>query len=350
MTMPPMHASDSILRLVPSDPRWMSFLDANTDINIFYHPVWMQLMAECYGYRSCVLALAGNEGELAAGIPLMEVSPINGRRWVSLPFSDYCHPLSKDESALKVFTDQILRSAESEKIPILDLRGMYPAHPSLHSYSNHVIHKLDLAPGSNAVWERVHAMHRRNVRIAKENDVEIVFGDKAEHMAEFYRLHLLTRRRQGVPIQPWKFFMHLKKLLLDQGCGFILLAYKNQRCIAGAIFLHWKDTLTYKYGASTEDSLNYRPNNLIMWTAIQRACEQGFRYFDMGRTDLGNKGLRMFKSRWGAVEIPLVYSSSKTNPNHAVEGRLARYMHFVIQKSPAWVCRFSGELLYRHFG
>jgi hypothetical protein len=70
----------------------------------------------------------------------------------------------------------------------------------------------------------------------------------------------------------------------------------------------------------------------------------------MGITDLGNDGLRSFKSNWGAVEAPLFYSSLKTNSDHAVEGRLADYMHLVIQKSPSWVCRLSGELLYRYFG
>jgi CelD/BcsL family acetyltransferase involved in cellulose biosynthesis len=344
-----MHDSDSLLKLNPSDPLWTSFLDANTDINIFYHPAWLQLMTECYGYRSFVLALADATGGLSVAVPLMEVSsPLTGRRWISLPFSDYCRPLSKDESSLKDFTGQVVRLVESEQVPVLELREMYPAHPSLHTYSNHVMHKLDLSPGYDATWKGVHAMHRRNVRVALDNGVEVICGDKTEHMAEFYRLHLHTRRRQGVPIQPWKFFVSMKKLLLDQGNGFLLLAYKNQRCIAGALYLHWKDTLTYKYGASTEDSLKYRPNNLIMWTAIQRACEQGYRYFDMGRTDLANGGLRTFKSRWGAVEIPLAYSS--TNSTHATEGRLAHYMHFVIKKSPSWVCRLSGELLYRHFG
>jgi hypothetical protein len=346
-----MQTSNLILQIPPSDPRWASFLDSQTDINIFYHPAWMELMARCYGYHPFVLALADEQDTFAAGIPIMEVdSPINGRRWVSLPFSDFCHPLSKNESTLKLFTEQILSSAESLGVPVLELRGAYPLHKSLDMQSNYVIHKLDLMPGTKRVWDAVHSMHRRNVRIATENRVEIVQGGTKQHMAEFYHLHLLTRRRQGIPVQPWKFFMEIKRLLLDTGNGFLLLAYRDQQCIAGAVFLHWKDTCTYKYGASRDDSLNYRPNNLIMWTAIQRACEQGFRYFDMGRTDLDNTGLRQFKSRWGAKEIPLVYSSLRKNPSRGAEGGFARYMHFVIQNSPIWVCRVTGELLYRHFG
>jgi CelD/BcsL family acetyltransferase involved in cellulose biosynthesis len=343
-----MHTSVSILKLEPSDPTWASFLDTQVDINIFYHPAWMQLLKECYGYRPFILALTESTGGLIAGVPLMEVAnPITGKRWVSLPFSDYCRPLSKDEAFLSDFAEQILRLAKNQKIHALELRGVYSQESSLLSYSNHVVHKLGLETGVEGTWKNIHAMHRRNVRIAMDNNVEIIFGTQIEHLVEFYRLHLLTRHRQGVPVQPWRFFALLKKLLLDQGSGFLLLAYKKQQCIAGALFLHWKDTFTYKYGASTEDSLCYRPNNLIMWTAIRHACEHGFKYFDMGRTDIENNGLRIFKTRWGAIETPLFYSS--TNLPRSTSG-WSRHIHFFIQKSPVWACRLSGELLYKYFG
>lgn len=346
-----MATTDPILQLHPSDPRWISFLESNTDINVFYHPAWMQVMQKSYGYRPFVLASEDARGVLTAGIPVIEVnSPVNGRRWVSLPFTDYCRPLCKDEDSLSVFTEQLLREVERKHIPALELRGIYPIHQSLDVHSGHVIHKLILTPDIKTVWDDVHLMHRRNIKIATENNVEIVHGTEIEHLAEFYGLHLHTRRRQGVPIQPWKFFIHLKELLIDQGYGFVLLAYKDHQCVAGAIFLNWQDTLTYKFGASMEYSLKYRPNNLVMWTAIKYACEHGYKYFDMGRTDLENTGLRMFKSRWGAKESPLFYSSLKMKPGYAPEGRLAQYMHLVIRNSPAWVCKFTGEILYKHFG
>jgi hypothetical protein len=338
-----------ILQMLPSDTRWTSFLASSAEAGIFHHPAWSQLMAECYGYRPLIVALPGMDGALAAGIPLMEVnSPIRGRRWVSLPFSDFCSPLYADESVLRDLVEGLIQFAARENIPSLELRWEYPTTPDLQAFSRYVIHEIDLRPGEEKVWKKIHEMHRRNIKIAQENDVKIVLGETQENLADFYQLHLLTRRRQGVPIQPWKFFETMQRLLFDQEHGFLLLAYRNGQCLAGAIFLNWKETLTYKYGASRDDSLKYRPNNLIMWTAIQQGCEQGYRCFDMGRTDLDNNGLRKFKSRWGAAEAPLYYSS--TNSTHPTEGRLARYMHFVIQKSPVWVCRVSGELLYKHFG
>lgn len=344
-------AERSLVRIPLSDPRWRSFLDSSSEAGIFHHPAWSQLMTECYGYQPFVIALPGPNGDLAAGVPLMEVnSPITGKRWVSLPFSDDCRPLCREESALRKLTAGIISLAARERIPRLELRATYPPDPALCAWTQHVIHEIDLSPGENFVWKTMHNMHRRNLKIARENDVKIIQGETLRHLEEFYQLHLLTRRRQGVPIQPWKFFERMKSLLLDHELGFLLLAYKDRQCIAGAIFLHWKETLTYKYGASRDDGLQYRPNNLLMWTAIQKGCANGFARFDMGRTDLANKGLRTFKSRWGAREMPLFYNSLSATGIPAGEGKIMGYMHRVLQKSPAWVCRLSGELLYKHFG
>jgi CelD/BcsL family acetyltransferase involved in cellulose biosynthesis len=346
----------SMPQMLPSDPHWITFVESNADAGIFHHPAWSQLMVECYGYRPFIIAVPEKGAKFAAGVPLMEInSPITGRRWVSLPFSDYCDPLYTDKSALQELVEQITRCAAQNKISNLELRGIYPVLASSSAYSKYVIHKIDLGPGEQKVWAHIHEMHRRNVKIARENDVKVVLGDTLEHLEEFYHLHLLTRRRQGVPIQPKKFFEILKRLLLDRELGFLSLAYKDGQCIAGAIFLHWKKTLTYKFGASRDDNLKYRPNNLVMWSAIQWGCEHGYTCFDMGRTDLANTGLRTFKDRWGAREMPLFYTSLGANSSSVGKqtggaGKIEKTMHVILQNSPAWVCRLTGELLYKHFG
>jgi hypothetical protein len=340
-----------IIQILPTDPRWISLLESGVRIGIFHHPAWSQLLAECYGYRPFVIALPGANDTLKTGIPFMEInSPITGKRWVSLPFSDYCFPVYTDESALRNLVQEIIPFAKSKKINNIELRGLYPEQPALHTCSRYVIHEIDIRPGAEKVWKTVHEMHRRNTKIAKENGVNIIQGTTLEHLENFYDLHLLTRRRQGVPVQPWKFFNYMKKMLFDHGHGFLLLAYRDGKCLAGAVFLHYKEVLTYKYGASREDSLKYRPNDLVMWTAIERACDHSFTRFDLGRTDLENIGLRNFKSRWGAKENPLFYTNLGTRSGRSEDDRLVHYMQIILSKSPTWVCRLSGELLYKHFG
>ncbi len=335
----------------PSEPRWNSFLEGRPEANIFHHPAWSQLMAETYGYRPQVLAHLASDSSVDGGLPLMEVnSALNGKRWVSLPFSDHCIPLCHDRHILEGFIERLAHLAEGKSITTVELRAPYPELAGVQLGSEHVIHRIDLSPGIAHVYDRIHKMHRRNVKTAEESGITIRLGKGMDGIREFYRLHLRTRRYQGVPVQPWKFFQGVQRLLIDGGHGLVLLAYQDERCVAGAVFLHWKRTMMYKFGASDRSSLKSKPNDLIMWEAIRWACAHGYEVFDMGRTEMENEGLRSFKSRWGAVEEPLYYSVLSAKPVQPSKGRLDRILHSVIQHSPLWVCRLSGELLYRHVG
>lgn len=335
-----------------NDPQWMGFLQKNDSATIFHHPAWSQISTSVYGYKPFVTVLKNADGVISAGIPFMEVrSPISGRKWVSLPFSDYCYPVIDNGVGLNKLIEGVVSLARSKGISLVEIRDDIQNSQVLFGDSSHVIHKAELESDFERVFSRIHVMHRRNINVARKNNVQIVFGNTLQHLLEFYKLHLHTRRSQGVPIQPLGFFKKIKTLLLDRELGFLLLAYKDDQCIGGAVFLHWHKTLTYKFGASDPASLNFRPNNLIMWTAMKWGCEHGFTCFDFGRTDLENTGLRTFKSRWGAEEKPLYYHSTKP-PKSKKEslGALENIVHAVIKNSPLWVCRLSGELLYRYFG
>jgi CelD/BcsL family acetyltransferase involved in cellulose biosynthesis len=333
----------------PWDERWVALTLKHPQAHIFHHPAWMYLLADCYGYRPFIVSLHNANGEIIAGVPMMEVdSFLTGRRWVSLPFSDHCAPLYY--TAQRCLIDSMVDLSRNHSTPRIEFRCEFPPHPDIRSFSQQVLHTVALCPDSALVASNFHSTHRRNIRVALKRGVRVEWGAKREHLEIFYRLHLQTRRRQGIPVQPWKFFDLLATGLIEQGLGFVLLAFKDDECLAAALFLHWQHTLTYKFGASAADGLNLRPNNLLFWTAIRWGCENGYTVFDMGKTDLDNAGLRDFKSGWGAKEIPLAYSFLPAETSQPKTGKLMSIMKLVIRNSPEWVCRAMGEILYGHFG
>lgn len=334
-----------------TDERWGGFAQAKLEVNIFHHPAWINLLAECYGYHPFIVAVCDAAGEIKAGLPMMEVnSLLTGRRWVSLPFTDHCIPLHDNVESLAQLMKGLVYLSKNNQIPKVELRWEYPAHPAIHAYSDYVLHTAELASDAESVFCRIHSMHRRNIKTAEKRGVYIQRGTSQKDLDAFYHLHLHTRRRQGTPVQPKKFFDLLRTDLLEQGLGFILLAYKDTECLAASIFLYWQQTLTYKYGASSSDSLDLRPNNLLFWTAMRWGCENGYAVFDLGRTDPANTGLRAFKTKWAAAEIPLTYSVVGVEAPQSQNARLMHIVQMLIQKSPVWVCRALGEALYRHVG
>lgn len=337
--------------LEPGDPRWMDFLRTCPDAHIFHHPAWMDLMHECYGYSASILAIPDGHGGLRAGLPFMKVnSMLTGRRWVSLPFSDYCNPLYKDEAACEELTCQLVSLFQSNALKKMEVRWNLPQRSDIQQVSEFVLHTIQLDVDPVQVSKRFKRTHLQNIHTAEQRGVKVEFGDQLEHVKAFYDLQLETRKRHGVPAQPWKYFELLWKCIVKTGMGFVLLATHENEYIAGMVYLGWGRTLIAKYAASREDRFNLRPNNLLFWEGIRWGCQNGFAVFDMGRTEMKNGGLRNFKSRWGAVEEPLYYSILSAKPLRRSSSTLEHILHSVIQRSPLWICRLSGELLYRHVG
>lgn len=327
------------------DDHWMEFVSLRSDSLIFHHPAWIQLLSSTYGFVPKLISLVSSDGTIKAGLPIYKVfNLIEGKRWVSMPFTDFCPPLGSETDIQSMFLN-FCTLINHEPV---EIRWSVSLDKNIQQSPKYVVHKLKLSNDFDSTYKNFHQMHRRNINAAKKNGVTTVFGSSENEIRQYYRLHLLTRKQQGLPTQPWKFFSILNKNILQKGMGFVILAYHDDDCLAGAVFLHWQGTLTYKYGASKKDNLSLKPNNLVMNDAIHWACSNGISIFDMGRTDLDNSGLRDFKSRWGAEEIPLTYTyiNSKNNTLGSVA---LNPVNKIIQKSPTWVTKFLGELLYRYF-
>jgi CelD/BcsL family acetyltransferase involved in cellulose biosynthesis len=322
------------------DPRWAAFVSGREDATPFHHPAWARVLARTYGYRGFAVCDADRP---TAGVPILEVRRLSGRRrWISLPFTDECAPLGEVAAPLAA-AQRDLGAPEIEVRGAVDELGW-------RTGADAVVHVLDLADGLDAARKRFsRSQVIRNISRAEREGVVVRRAQTRADLEAFYALHGRTRRRQGVPVQPRRFFDTIWDDLVGSGLAFILLADAGPRtAVAGALFLAWGGTTIYKFGASDPESWPQRPNHLIFWTAIQEACARGDRRFDLGRTDIGNDGLRAFKAGWGATERPLVYSRLERGASEPADGLAARAMGAAIRRGPAWVGRGVGATLYRY--
>jgi hypothetical protein len=343
----------AIKLLDPWDARWVTLIVTQPEATVFHHPAWTELLKMCYGYQPTLLASLGASGQPVAALPLMRIhSWLTGQRAVSVPFSDFCPPLTLDDASLADLIEELKSWRRQNKVPEIQIRWPLPCVDGVYPTETFAKHITRLDTESEKVYRSFGKTQvQQCIRKAEREGVSIGMSDKWEDLRLFYGLHLGTRRRLGIPIQPLRFFRLLWARLISQGFGFVLLAYKESQLLAGAVFLHWNRTLTYKYSASDPAYWKLRPNNLLLWHAIRWGCEHGYEVFDWGRTDLDNKGLREFKLGWGSEEQILHYSVLTDRPSKTwVAGKTRRLLTPLIQRSPTWVCRVLGELLYRHFG
>ncbi len=335
------------------DPSWVEFLHRCPGAEIFHHPQWLRLLRDQYGYELSSCCVRGDEGEIEAGLPVALVaSRLTGKRLVSVPFSDTCSPLLAAEATAGV-GEALSRAlvAEAERMELgLAVHAPLPGVAPEAVHTRFVRHELALGPDLAAVEAGFSKSRvKRNIRKARREGLTVEFSREQAALDRFYSLHLLTRRKLGVPTQPKQFIRRFEGLF-DAGLGFVATVHDGEVPIAAGVFLSFNGTLTYKYGASNPKALEKRPNNLLHAEAIRWGCEQGLEIYDLGRTDLDNEGLRTFKSNWGAEELPLSYTYLRMAAPDEEGGRRERVSAAVIKRSPVLVGRLAGELLYRHYG
>lgn len=332
------------------DVRWAALAEAAPGSSVFHQPPWLALLERVYGYPVLACAVLDDHGDLEAGLPLALVGGrVNSARLVALPFSDVVVPLARDAHASQWRRLGIaLHQFQQQNGLSIELRGELPdgvRHPEpVRTFRHHV---LSLAPGYEAVACGVKPQVARGARRARREGLSVEFRTDGRALAEFFDLHVGTRRRQGVPTQPRRFIMAFEELF-STGLGFVVLVRHGREPAAAAVFLTSNGTLVYKYGASDPRLLGKRPNNLLFMEAIRWGCEHGLERLDFGRTDADHDSLCSFKRSFGAVETSLAYSTLAGGDAPA-RRRGHGVAATVIRRSPAFVGRFAGELLYRDF-
>lgn len=331
-----------------SDERWHTFVARQPDASPFHHPAWARVIGECYGWRPFGLLLRSGAGDV--GLPVIAVRHRPGRtRWVSLPYTDSCPPLGgalAGRPDTVGVLDEVRSAAGAARFEIRGPVAGAAAHPGGVSFG----HTLALRAEEDEVFATLHRSQvQRNIRRAQRAGVRVRTSTAQTDLTRvFFDLHVRTRQRLGVPVQPHRYFRVLWRRMIAEGLGFVSIASVGDTPVAAAVFLAWGGTIVYKYGASDPSYWNVRANHLLFWEAIRWGCRQGFHTFDFGRTGPADESLRQFKSRWGTVERPLVYTVLADHAPRPPRDEVPEAARAIIRRAPAAVVRGLGTVLYRY--
>ncbi len=341
------------------DDRWDEFVMQHPLGIIYHHSCWQSIIQRTYGYEPFYFACVDESLNIRAGIPFFYIgSWLTGKRFVSLPFSHYCDPLISSQSEFAQIFNTIQKEAIYKRFSFFELRIMnlnksyYPS--DFKNQKLFKIHILKLNRDPEILRKSFHKNHiQRSIKKAEKSDIHLRKGNNIQDIKEFYKLQLRTRRKHGVPPQPYSFFTNLWNVLYPEKRMDLLLVEHQQKTVAGMILFKFKNRVCYQYGASDENYLQFRPNHLLMWQAIKNACEGGFEYFDFGKSSIDNEGLIEFKRRWGTEEsdithlyYPDIYGL-QTISRKSIKYKIS---NLIWGNAPLSITGLGGKLLYKHLG
>lgn len=355
----PMSLNEAKLIDPLSDRRWDPFVGSHPYGTIYQLSCWMKVIALTYRHaRPLCSVLEDQNGDIRAAIPWFIVkSTLTRTRIVSLPFSGYCDPLVDSASDFAVLLDSIIDTLDDLSGSYYELRtfrkpdSIKDGRLKVHNY--HKTHVLDLKDG----FDRIKSAFPRDIIYSQKKALKLGVTirqiESEQDLKEFYFINAGTRKRQGLPVQPYKFFKNMWRILYPQGYLDGFLAKWNKKTIAGMIIFKFRNTVFDAFRASISKYLAVRPNHLLLWTAIEMACTKGYDYFDFGKTTSENQGLLNFKSRWGGdmYDVPyLYYPEIKGMMSLKQESLRIRLARFFGSHIPLPVARIIGRIAYRHIG
>ena len=76
---------------------WDELLLTQPESTFFHSSHWARVLYDTYGYKPLYFTVRDND-KLSALVPVMEIdSFLTGKRGVSLPFTDFCEPIIRDD-------------------------------------------------------------------------------------------------------------------------------------------------------------------------------------------------------------------------------------------------------------
>lgn len=331
-------------------PDWDERLasQSRTGLSFFHSAAWARVLAETYDYEP-VYFVSDASG---AVLPLMEVSsPLTGQRAVALPFTDICEPLCADKAEFHKLFRNAVELGQARGWKYLEFRGgessFKGTEPSLSFYG----HIIDIPVNDEVYFSQLKGPVRTAIRKAEKSEVRVEISRDLAAVKEYYLLHCKSRKRHGLPPQPFSFFRNIHRHALLSGLGIVVLARWGNMPVAGAIFFQSGEKAIYKFGASDESFQHLRGNNLVFHSAISWLSKNGVRKLDLGRTAMANEGLRRFKLGWNATETKISYYRFCLRQKNFVSMRDegSGWHNHIFKALPLPVSRIAGELLYRHW-
>lgn len=191
---------------------------------------------------------------------------------ITTPYG-YGGPLiSGEEEVLEEFTSRFRDYCLETDIvsEVIRLHPLLNNASYLNGYCNlNYIRKttaVDLSGSLSQIQQHYSQMAKRNIKKALSNDLLCEKVDKSdENIETFMHLYDATMKRKEAADSYYYCFSSIQKQLMDTSVSksHLLFVYSGETVIAAAILFTTKDFAHYHLGASDENFLDLRPNNLL---------------------------------------------------------------------------------------
>ena len=285
---------------------WDAFGRQQVGWTAFHRLAWRKVIEGTYRLDCPYLCARGARGELRGILPLVRLkSLVFGHYLVSLPYVNYGGPLG-DDRAVVALADAADAMAVRDRVKLLELRSARELPVDLPVSHRKITVVLPIEGGAEAVFGRLKAKLRSQVRRPAKEGVEIRMG--ADQVDAFHEVFAQHMRDLGTPAQGREFFRAIAREFGDD--AWFACAWLNGKPIASGAGFRWEGEFEITWASALREYSKTSANMGLYWALIERAANEGLKRFNFGRCTPGS-ATHTFKRQWGAEDEPLWWYSGR---------------------------------------
>jgi CelD/BcsL family acetyltransferase involved in cellulose biosynthesis len=312
------------------------------------------VLVATYNYVPFYVGMENGDG-LEGAVPFMLVrSRMTGTRLISLPFTSYCTSLMPGSALEEVVRFALQNNPRIDFLELKQLEQVADAEAFLEQKTAYTTHILNLEAGPDQLLKSFHSTSvRQRIRRAERDRLTVRLAENERDLKAFYRLHILSRQKHGLPPHPYAFFANMWHTLRPRHFLLVPMVEREGKVIGAAIVLKFRDTFHFEYSAADQESLSSSPNQVLTWETIKIACNEGAKYFDFGRSSSAHLTLIEAKERWMARRQDLNYyyfpkgNGTLSESENCVKRQLLVRINRLL---PSRLLELEGKFLYPHLG
>jgi len=188
--------------------------------------------------------------------------------------------LQKRYRAFALKTDPFIEEGDRLSIDNMKKAGFEyliarDGYETIQCRSNYVL-ELE-GRNEDELYKNFHKKHRYNIRVAERKGVKCGFYG-VEKLDDFYELMRETGERDNFQIRSKDYFARILQKMGNKAR--LCMCYYNDKPISGALIVNYGGTMSYLYGASSNNNRDVMGNYLMHWTIIKRCKELGCSTYD----------------------------------------------------------------------
>ncbi len=261
------------MRVQPQE--WKDFVQSHPNVHLLQTTEWGELKS-AFGWKAVRLITQGSGAQLLLRslpggftIGYIPKGPIGSSEEL---WNELDHVCKQEKTIfLKIEPDDWEDGGSGQ---FAQLKGWIPTR-SIQPRRTVV---LSLQGTEEDILARMKQKTRYNIRLAEKKGVEI---RSVDNVAEFHRMSEITAKRDGFGVHSATYYQKAFDLFKPLGQAELLMAYYQDRPLAGLMVFGLGDRAWYMYGASNDEERNRMPAYLIQWEAMKWAISKGCKTYDL---------------------------------------------------------------------